>query len=434
VASANRLAGAGHSSDDAGVCVNDSIFGPPVSSFGRRRGAAGGISVANVRLRPLVAEHWFDLVVLLAAAEAAIEVTVRHDATAAPHLSHPLAAVLLAAVVGSLLVRRSAKFAAPAALWIGGAALSFVDGRLMVFTSGTFLAGLFASFLLGYLPSSRRAWLGLAVVFVSAVVVMANDPDRNAGDLIFIPTLFSIGWVAGWALRQRLSEATAAEERALRAEREREAVARVAVAEERARIARELHDVVAHAVSVMVLQIGAVRHKLPTELTDDKDALIGVERAGRTALTEMRRLLGAMREADEDVLLAPQPGLDHLPELVERVKHAGVPVTVSTEGVRTTLPRGVELSAYRIIQEALTNTLKHARASRADVNLVYASNELLIDVRDDGRGITATDGLGHGLIGMRERVKLYGGEMSAGPLPTGGFGLQARLRFDQDGQ
>jgi signal transduction histidine kinase len=201
------------------------------------------------------------------------------------------------------------------------------------------------------------------------------------------------------------------------------------VAEERARIARELHDVVAHAVSVMVLQVGAVRHRLPQSLAEDKEALTDVEKAGRTALAQMRHLLGALHDG-EDAELAPQPGLDDLDGLVEQVGRAGLPVRLTVEGDAVPLPRAVDLSAYRILQEGLTNSLKHAKASRAEVTVRYGAEDLQLEVRDDGVGAPSSDGLGHGLVGIQERVKIYGGEMSAGPGAGGGFVLHARLPLE----
>jgi signal transduction histidine kinase len=202
------------------------------------------------------------------------------------------------------------------------------------------------------------------------------------------------------------------------------------VAEERARIARELHDIVAHSVSVMVLQVGAVRHNLPDELADDAEALRGVEKTGRTALAEMRRLLGAMRRDGDDVELTPQPGLDDLSSLLDEVGRAGLPVRLHVEGERGPLPRAIDLSAYRIVQEGLTNALKHARASHADVTLRYAPHELSIEVRDDGVGAAAGGAPGYGLAGIGERVKIYGGEMSTGAADGDGFVLATRLPFD----
>jgi signal transduction histidine kinase len=279
--------------------------------------------------------------------------------------------------------------------------------------------------LLGNIRGELESRLGLALIVVSSVVIVYNKPTHSAGELAFIPVLFAIGWLAGFALRERAAQAEAAEERAAQAEREREAAGRLAVAEERARIARELHDVVAHAVSVMVLQVGAVRHRLAEP--EDRDALQGVEQAGRTALAEMRRLLGAMRRDGDGVQLGPQPGLDDLRPLLEEVGRAGLPVSLHVEGERYPLPRALDLSAYRIVQEGLTNALKHAGASRVDVTVRYGPDELELEVRDDGRGLAASDGLGHGLVGIRERVAIYGGEMAAGPSNGRGFVLSTRL-------
>jgi len=265
------------------------------------------------------------------------------------------------------------------------------------------------------------------IVLAGITAVVYNIPGHTTAELILIPVEFGITWAVGFALRARSEQAEAAETRAMRAEREREAAARLAVAEERARIARELHDVVAHAVSVMVLQVGAVRHKLPEAQADDREALRGVERAGRTALTEMRRLLAAMRRDGDEAELVPQPGLDGVDSLLAEIGRAGLPVELHVDGEPFPLPRGIDLSAYRIVQEGLTNALKHARASNADVTFRYGSGEFEIEVRDDGEGAVTSDGLGHGLVGVRERVKIYGGEMKAGKARNGGFVLSTRL-------
>ena len=379
------------------------------------------------RLWLLARRYGLDALIVLLAVESAFEVVVRHDSTNAPHTTLWFAAPATALVILPLLARRRFPFAAPASVWLLAAAFSFVDGRLVVFTSSAFIAGMVASFLLGGARDPLQSPLGLAVVLGSAAIVVYNSPKHAAGELVFIPLVFWIGWLAGFALRERAEEAEAAEERATQAERERDVTARIAVAEERTRIARELHDIVAHAVSVMVLQVGAVRHKLPETLAEDADALRGVEQTGRTALTEMRRLLGAMRREGDDLELAPQPGLDGLDSLLEEVGRAGLPVWLHVEGVPVSLAQAADLSAYRIVQEGLTNALKHARADRADVTLRYRPGELEIEVRDDGRGSSKRGGLGHGLVGIRERVKIYGGEMSAGNGPEGGFILSARL-------
>jgi signal transduction histidine kinase len=361
------------------------------------------------------------------AVESALEVALRDDPTTAPRSSLWFAAPAIALVLLPLLARRVFPFAAPASVWLLAAALSFADGRLVVFTFGATVAGIVAAFLLGNLRDTAQGRIGLAIVIASAAIIVYNDPNHAPGDYVFTPVLFTIGWLAGFALHERAVQAEAAEERALHAEREREAAARIAVAEELARIARVLHDVVAHAVSVMVLQVGAVRHKLPAGLPEGREALEDVEATGRTALTEMRRLLGAMRADGEEAALAPQPSLDDIEALLEQVRRAGLSVQLRVDGEPVALARALDLSAYRIAQEGLTNVLKHAHATEADVIVGYGADELHIEVRDNGTGGATDNGHGHGLVGVRERVKIYGGEMSAGSASGGGFVLSARL-------
>jgi len=337
-------------------------------------------------------------------------------------------------LIATLFARSRFPFAAPASYWLIATAISFYDGELIPFMVSLFPVGLVAAFLLGNQRDARRAWAGLAIVLGGIITVVYNIPGHATAELVVIPVDFGISWAAGFALRDRAQKVEAAETRATQAEREREAAARVAVAEERARIARELHDIVAHAVSVMVLQVGAVRHQLPDELGDQRGALTDVERAGRTALAEMRRLLAAMRREGEEAELLPQPGLDGIDSLLSEIGRAGLPVELHVDGEPVPLPRGIDLSAYRIVQEGLTNALKHAQASDADVTFRYGPGELEIEVRDNGQGSSTTDGLGHGLVGVRERVKLYGGEMSAGSANGGGFVLSTRLPLDSDGR
>jgi signal transduction histidine kinase len=380
--------------------------------------------VSRIRISYLAREYWFELLIGALAVAAILDLIL---APGAPSTSLWFAAPAVAVLMLPLFTRRRFPFGAPAAYWILAAALSFVDGVLIPSIESLFPVGLASAALLGNLRDARQAWTGLAIVLAGITTVVYNIPGHTTAELILIPVDFGIAWAAGFALRRRGEQAEAAEIRAAQAEREREAAARIAVAEERARIARELHDIVAHAVSVMVLQIGAVRHKLPQTLEEDKDALRGVERAGRSALAEMRRLLGAMRHDGDDLELTPQPGLDGLDSLLEEVGRAGLPVRLRFDGDRFPLPRAIDLSAYRIIQEGLTNALKHARASHADVTVHYGSDELQIEIRDDGRGTSTTDGLGHGLVGMRERVKIYGGEMSTETATGGGFILNTRL-------
>jgi signal transduction histidine kinase len=335
----------------------------------------------------------------------------------------------VAVVILGLLLRGRFPFGAPAALWLISAALSFTDGHLVPGQPALFVAGLGAAVLLGSVRNTLQTRVGLALVLVGAATVVYHEPAHDLGDFAFTPLVFLIGWLVGFALHERTEQTEAAEERARRAEREREAAARVAVAEERTRIARELHDVVAHAVSVMVLQVGAVRHRMPESEHANRDALGNVEQAGRSALAEMRRLLGAMRRDDEEADLAPHPGLADLAALLEDIRAAGLPVALQVHGEPLDLPAGLDLSAYRIVQEGLTNVLKHANAERADVELWYGPDELCVEIRDDGRGTPGEAGFGHGLVGIGERVKIYGGDLEAGRSARGGWTLRARLPF-----
>ena len=378
------------------------------------------------RIRYLSRTYVVDVLIALLLIAAMLEVLVGRDSPDAPRTTLWFVLPAIAILVLPIIARRWFPFA-PAAHWLLAAGISFVDWRLIPFAISIFVVGLVAAFLLGNLRDPVQAGIGLALVIGGPATVVYKIPGHTAAMLIFIPLEFAISWVAGFALRERAEQAEAAEVRASLAERERDAAARIAVAEERVRIARELHDIVAHAVSVMVLQVGAVRHKLPDALAEDSDALRGVEQAGRTALAEMRGLLAAMRRDGEEAELTPQPGLDGLDSLLEEIGRAGLPVQLHVDGEPVALPRGIDLSAYRIVQEGLTNALKHARASNAEVTVRYRPDELQIEVRDNGEGSSTSNGLGHGLVGVRERVKIYGGQMSAGSANGSGFILSTRL-------
>ena len=380
------------------------------------------------RLEGLARKYWVDALIALLAIAGALELVVSRNSPSDPPPELWVSIALLAILVAPIFARRRFPFGGPAAYWVLAAVITFYDGLLIPFIGSLGVVGLATAFMLGNLRSGLKAGLGLAIVTVGIVTVVYNIPGTTTtSNFVFISLRFVVAWLAGYAMRERAEQAEAAEQRAVQAERDRESAARVAVAEERARIARELHDIVAHAVSVMVLQVGAVRHKLPDSLADDREALKGVERTGRTALTEMRRLLSAMRRDGEEAELVPQPGLDGLDALLEEVGRAGLPVELQVDGQPFPLPRGIDLSAYRIVQEGLTNALKHAHASDAGVIVRYRPDELEILVRDNGHGSATSDGLGHGLVGVRERVKIYGGEMSAGMSDEGGFVLSTRL-------
>jgi signal transduction histidine kinase len=379
------------------------------------------------RARHLAREYWFELLIVFLAIAGMLELVVGRDLPGAPATSLWIAIPTIGVLVLLLLARRRFPFGAPAAYWILAGAISFGDGVLLAFVGSLSIVGLASAFLLGNLRDPLKAGAGLIVVVVGILVVVYNIPGETASDLTFITLRFVVAWIAGYALRERAEQAQAAEERATHAE----LTARIAVAEERGRIARELHDIVAHAVSVMVLQAGVVRRRLSAP-SEDRDLLNGVELAGKNALAEMRRLLAAMRREGEEADLVPQPGLDGLDSLLDDVSRAGLPVELHVDGKPFPLPRGIDLSAYRIVQEGLTNALKHAHASDADVTVRYRPDELEIEVRDNGQGSATSDGLGHGLIGVRERVTIYGGKMTAGTAVEGGFVLNTRLPLAQD--
>jgi len=383
------------------------------------------------QVRDLTSNYLFDALIALLAIVAMLEVVFGRGSPGAPQTTLWFCIPAIALLVAPVFTRRRFPFAGPAGYWVIAAGISFVDAQLIPYASALFPIGMADAFLLGNLRDVRRATAGLAIVVCAAATLVYNIAGHSVDTLVFVPLEFAISWVAGFAVRERAEQAEAAEVRAAQAEQDRDTAARIAVAEERARIARELHDIVAHAVSVMVLQVGAVRHRLAPALAEDREALQDVEHAGRAALAEMRHLLDAMREDGERAERGPQPGLDRLEALLHDIGRAGLPVRLHVDGDPLELPRGIDISAYRIVQEGLTNALKHAHATQADVDLEYRKDQLRIEVRDNGRGVAARNGGGHGLIGIGERVKLYGGEMSTASADGGGFTLSACLPLSE---
>lgn len=285
--------------------------------------------------------------------------------------------------------------------------------------------------------------LALTAGLCAAPLAQLRWPDEgqsvatNVAVVIFQAVPFALAWVLGDSIRTRRAYFAQLEERAARLEKERAAQAKVAVAAERARIARELHDVVAHNVSVMVVQADGAAYVLDAAPDQAKKALETISSTGRQALAEMRRLLGVLRtgEHQEAGEYVPQPDVRQIEDLVEECRRTGLPVDFKVEGTSRPLPSGVELTAYRIVQEALTNTRKHGGPNAgASVRLVYFDDGLGLLVEDDGKGAPhelyeegGFDGQGHGLIGMRERVGMVGGTLDAGPRPGGGFRISVLL-------
>jgi signal transduction histidine kinase len=402
--------------DDLGLIRAAEALGPRWEYF----------QVVN-RLSSFARRFWFDALIVVGMGISIAGAVVGQGRENGPEGPMWLDIVLAVLITGPLLARRRFPFGAPLGVGAGVVIASFADNSLVPFDFIAFLAGCAAVFLLAQLRDWRQAVAGLAMAFGVEAIVVRNDPRGQLGQFIFVSLIFAVVWVVGFTLGRKFAEADEAKERAARAEREREARAHAAVADERARIARELHDVVGHSVSVMTVQASGVRRLLRPEQEREREALLIVERTGREALAEMRRMVGVLRRPEEAPALAPQPSLEHVDRLVKQTCEAGLPVELRVEGKATPIPAGVDLTAYRLVQEGLTNALKHARATRAEVVVNYGDGQIEVMVLDDGSGVGNGDGGGHGLVGMRERVSVYGGELDAGPQPGGGFRLRARL-------
>jgi signal transduction histidine kinase len=326
-----------------------------------------------------------------------------------------------------LLWRRRRPVVAFSVMFAAGLVLSVVGRGLSDQPpTQTWLVALIGFYSVAAHAAPRRA--AMAGVLVGAVVVAGDVADllsRGAAFDEVVPGWFLLAaaWGLGYALRGRQQQASALAHRADRLEREREAQARAAVG---ARMARELHDVVAHSLSVMVVQAQAAERVLDGEQPSAREALAAIDSTGRQALDEMRRLVGILRD-DRELALAPQPGLGQLDALLEHVRDAGLPVALTVEGEPRPLAPGVDLSAYRIVQEALTNALKHAGPARAWVAVRYRAADVELEVTDNGRGPLDRHDGGHGLVGMRERVALYGGALDSWARNGHGFRVRARL-------
>jgi signal transduction histidine kinase len=379
------------------------------------------------RARKIGQAYWFDALVVGGFVWWLVDVAVyihRKGAEQGP-LWFDVLAVLAATT--PLLARRRYPVGVLVAAGLAIVVASFVDGALVKHPFISFLFGLAICFRFGMRPSRLQSVAGLAFTVGIAGLVEINGPKGSAASFGWDAVTFTVAWVIGLGVGEKYREVDEAKERAEAAELEREERARSAVADERARIARELHDVVGHSVSVMTVQASAVRRRLDDDQGQVREALEVVERTGREALAEMRRMVGVLRHPEEAPALAPQPSLEQLERLVEHTREAGLPVDLRIEGDPVLLPAGIDLAAYRLVQEGLTNAIKHSRAKRAEVLVRYADGHVEVSVSDDGEGGGGGEGDGHGLVGMRERISVYGGDLEAGPRPGGGFRLRATL-------
>jgi signal transduction histidine kinase len=334
------------------------------------------------------------------------------------HRGLTLAAALLATAL--VAWRRRAPLAAISIVAVTSVAQQAAGGELIAANLAVpLLAYLILLYSLGAHADRRHSEIGLGVALAGAGAAQLLE-SPSVSDLAFTTITTVAPWLAGRALRDRRLLAALMRDRALELERQRDALARLAVAEERAQIARELHDVIAHSVSLMVVQAGAAEEVLDRDYRRAREPLRSIQETGRQSIAELGRVLAMLRHGEaRPPVLTPQPGVASLDSLLDQVREAGLVVHLRVEGKAQMLPPGVDLTAYRVVQEALTNTLKHAGPTKAEVVVRYANRSIELEITDQGRngspGTESTDGsgTGHGLIGMRERVALYGGSFSA---------------------
>lgn len=342
----------------------------------------------------------------------------------------PVHSALVLLITLPLLVRRRQPLLVCITVW-GASWLQYELGGGL---GQPFFAGVLALYAVGAHAGYPETVLGAGAVGASILAI--DGPRLAAGDPVdeVIPVWFLLGgvWAFGRWMRRRRAEAVSLTERAEKAEQDREEQARQAVADERARIARELHDLVAHSMGVIVIQSQGAQRMIDKEPHAALTALKAIESTGRNGLAEMRRLLGLLTESYSGNDASPQPRLERLDHLVDQVRSAGLPVDFLIEGSARPLPPGVELSAYRIVQEALTNTLKHAGPASARVTVRYLSESVEVEVTDSGAGPVTSHPPGHGLVGMKERVALYGGTLETGASEQGGYRVLARIPERED--
>ncbi len=376
------------------------------------------------RLRRVPARVWDVLIALALAGSTAAELV---------GMDHTSAAMWIGALLltGSVLGRRTQPLAA-VAIWLAGVALMVAFHASPSDLSTPFLTLFILPFSTAQRLDLRPAVAVLAMLWVGVVLVYLGDDHRMWGD-IFFPGMFATGfWAAGRLVRSRTRLTAELHEAAVQAADHHETELARAAAEERRRIAREMHDVVAHSVSMMVVQAGGARRILDRDPGRAIAAAELIERTGREALTEMRRLLGVFHADDSAAEYAPQPTLRELEALIERARTAGLPVELTVEGERRELPAGLDLAAYRVVQEALTNVLKHGGGAPAEVEVHYRADAVEVRIADRGNGAlnVRLGGSGHGLVGMRERVRMYGGELHADRRRGGGFEVRATLPLE----
>ena len=365
---------------------------------------------------------WIDLAIAaVLTAGSLAEILGAHD------LEHkPAAAISCVVITAALAVRRRLPLLTGAVALGTLVTQQVAIGDVEHASAVVVLALVIATYTLGADGPALLARI-IGGVGAAAFLAVAIAKGKPAGDLVFVSLVLFAPWVAGMIVHARHARVMTLEQHAAELEQTGAQRTKQAVDDERARIARELHDVVAHAMSVIVVQAGAERMVLPPEQASTRAVLEAIEHTSRQALGEMRRLLGMMRAGEDEMALAPQPSLAFLPDLCDQVSRAGLPVALEVVGQPTEVPPGVDVSAYRIVQEALTNALKHAGPASARVTVRHHADELEVEVTDDGRGAHHPARDGHGLVGMQERVAVYGGQIHTGNRPAGGYAVHVHL-------
>jgi signal transduction histidine kinase len=330
-------------------------------------------------------------------------------------------------VILPLLARRRLPLPVLGLVAFGATATSMSSNVPVVQVASVILA----SFTAGELATDRTRSALVVVVVAACMTLGFFAQDGVSVEATVLPFVFLVpAWLLGDALRSRRIETARRAEAIERSLREREAQLQAAAADERRHVARELHDIVAHAVSVMVIQAGAARQVVRTSPEEAEESMLAVETTGREAMTELRRFLGALSDEGEAAGLSPQPGIGELPALLDRVREAGLPASLEVDGTARSVASSLDVTVYRIIQEALTNALRYARRATTLVRLSWEPDQLRVEILDDGPATGPADGTGRGLVGMRERATLVGGRLEAGPRVGGGYAVRAWLPLD----
>jgi signal transduction histidine kinase len=380
------------------------------------------IRIGTMRSEPWLRRHALDALVIALAAVQQAEVWI------APVPGPPLAVMLATALwTLPLLLRRQLPFAAPAFAFAVQIGASFIDPTAFGGEATALVALLVTFWVVGAQDHASQAIAGAAIGCATLIVVAQRDARVDTAGAIFVMVMGAAVTLIAFTLRRRGTRAVELEQRADRLSAEHEQHTRAAVAAERARIASDLRDVIAHSLSVMTVQAGAARLLLDTAPERAREPIVAVEDTGRHTLAELRRLLGLLHQPPGEATPLPQPGMDHLDALMERAHSAGLPVLLTVEGTRAALPTGIDRAAYQIVEDALTNALEHTNPAHAQVTVRYATDTLQLEISDD-RGTTLATESDHNLLAaLRERACLYSGQIEAGTRADGDYAVQARI-------